>query len=183
MAEITGSSLRTGVDASLQQVGCVITSSDTVENFNNSSCHQDSKIPDPKAPVDFRLISVVPKLSRLVERTTVRSYLYPAFNSSTVSVRLGNICAFRPVRSTPASIIALLQHISSLLLNSEFVAVINMHYSSAFDAILHSSLMTKLKKLDISDRIHNWFINYFQDRGHTTRFTGMTSYVAFINAA
>lgn len=40
--------------------------------------------------------------------------------------------------------------------------------------------MAELGPLDLPDHIYNWFIN-FQNRRHTTRFSGGLSEVAFVN--
>src|SRR5688572_27824019 len=91
--------------------------------------------------------------------------------------------AFRPTASTTAAIIVLLQQVSSMLLTNDFVAVISMDFSKAFDTVRHSTLMSKLGSLDLPDEIYNWLVNYFQERDHITKHLGLLSALAEINAS
>jgi len=58
-----------------------------------------------------------------------------------------------------------------------------MDLTKAFDTVRHSSLMLKLGSLEIPDHAYNWLANYFQNRGHVTRFGGVISEAAAINAS
>src|ERR1043165_9268955 len=52
-----------------------------------------------------------------------------------------------------------------------------------FDTIRHHSLLQKLGNIDIPDHIFNWLSNYFHDRRHITKFQGVVSSIASINAS
>src|ERR1043165_5788263 len=83
----------------------------------------------------------------------------------------------------PAAIIALLHHIFTLLQEHEYVIMVSMDFSKAFDTIRHHSLLQKLGIIDIPDHIFNWLSNYFLDRRHITKCQGVVSSIASINAS
>ena len=47
----------------------------------------------------------------------------------------------------------------------------------------HSTTLTNLASLPLSDQIYNWFVNFFQDHSHCTRFLGSLSSSRTINAS
>jgi hypothetical protein len=70
-----------------------------------------------------------------------------------------------------------------LLRTNDFVVIISTDYSKAFDTVRHSTLAEKLNRLDISDHVYNWIVNYLKNRGHITRFATELSLIARINAS
>ena len=70
-----------------------------------------------------------------------------------------------------------------MLQTNEFVLVVYMDLTKAFDTVRHSSLMLKLGSLEIPDHAYNWLVNYFLNRGHVTGFWGVISEAAAINAS
>src|SRR6218665_1432790 len=85
--------------------------------------------------------------------------------------------------STTAAVTAFLHHQTELLKSNDFVVVISTYYSKAFDTFRHDTFVQILNTLDISDNIYNWFLEYFRDRGHVTKFADVTSSIARINAS
>src|SRR6218665_548166 len=70
-----------------------------------------------------------------------------------------------------------------MLQTNEYVAIIHVDYSKAFDTVGHSSLMLKMCTIDLPDQIYNWVVNYFNQRGHITSHRGIMSSLAMINAS
>jgi len=70
------------------------------------------KVPAPTSSSDYRPLSVVPILSRIVERAIVRANIYPEFCRSPMSVELTDQFAFRPTGSTTVAIITILFYIT-----------------------------------------------------------------------
>ena len=71
-----------------------------------------SSIPKGSAPTqhaDFRPISVTPVLTRIMERTVVQDFIYPTFHNPPESLTFHGQFAFRPIGSTMAAIITLLE--------------------------------------------------------------------------
>lgn len=70
-----------------------------------------------------------------------------------------------------------------MLSADDFVAVISMDYSKAFDTVSHYPLLQKPVSRDIPDHIYNWLANNFQSRGHITRFLGLASEPKSLNSS
>ena len=62
-----------------------------------------------------------------------------------------NQFAFRPSGSCTAALIAILGDISELLRTSEFVVLIALNFSRAFDSIRHEELFDIFSKLGFQD--------------------------------
>jgi len=89
----------------------------------------------PKLHADFRRISIMPDLTRIMERAVVQQFLYPAFLSPPLTLILHDQFAFRPTGSTTAAIISLLSIITNILLTIPYVIVISLDFSTVFNAI------------------------------------------------
>ena len=76
-------------------------------------------------------------LSTMVERIVVRIYLYLAVRNLQFSGKVVDQYAFRPTGSTTAALIALFQQLSNILQNNEYVMLVSMYFSRAFDTIAH----------------------------------------------
>jgi len=73
--------------------------------------------------------------------------------------------------------------VTSLLLTEQFVRVVVLDYSRAFDSLRHSTLHENLEKLPLPDNVHNWLTDFFEGDSHSTRFDGLTSTLRPINAS
>src|SRR6218665_2460384 len=132
---------------------------------------------------DYRPISVVPVLSRVLERLVVDRFIYPALVEPPMNSLIQDQFAFRPSGSTTAALVDLLQKTSNLLLNHEYVLIISVDFMKAFDRVRHNTLSQKLLLLNLPDHIHNWMVDYFMDRGHSTHLADVASMIAWINAS
>lgn len=74
-----------------------------------------SNLDSPTLPSDFRPISIVPVLSRLVEQDLVHTNMYSSFQAQPMSIHLADQYAFRPTVSTNTALISILQQTSSVL--------------------------------------------------------------------
>ena len=83
----------------------------------------------------------------MVERLVVQTYIYPAFEDDAARCNLQDQYAFRPTGSTTAAIIAILQTVSDLLNTNDYVIIIALDFSKAFDTLRHSTLASKLAQL------------------------------------
>lgn len=64
----------------------------------------------------------------------------------------------------------------------QYVRVISLDFSKAFDTVRHASIAESLSRLPLKDSIFNWFINYFDSHCHSTNFKGHISNPLSINA-
>ena len=92
------------------------------------------KIQDPQQTSEYCPISVLPILSRLIEKLVVNN-LYPALQLPQISASIGDQYAFRPTGSTTVAVIDLFQNLSNLLKDNDYVVLISMDFSHAFDTV------------------------------------------------
>jgi hypothetical protein len=145
--------------------------------------HPIPKVPAPKVLSDMRPISVLPILSRTLERLVVHNYLNPAFCNLPNSLSIFNQFAYRPTSSTTAALAVMLAHITDLLVDHQHVFVITFDYSKAFDTLRHTSVAAKLSLLDLPYSIYNWILDFLSNRSHCTRFQDNISQPATISAS
>jgi len=141
------------------------------------------KVSSPKTHADFRPISITPVLTRTMERIIVRQFLYSAFLAPPPTMTLSDQFAFRPTGSTTAALIQLLQAITSLLITNQYVIVIALDFSKAFDTVRHHTLLEKLAQFDVPDNIYNWMVNFFSGHLHCTSYRGETSALLEISSS
>ena len=65
--------------------------------------------------------------------------------------------------------------------NNDFVVIIALDFSKAFDTVRHSTLLVKLAQLDLPDEVYNWLVDYFAGHKHLTQYGGATSTMLPIN--
>ena len=129
-----------------------------------------AKTKTPSSCTDYRPISITPVLSRIFEKILVNNLIYPAFCDPSIAPSLTNQFAFRPTGSTTAALISLLHRVTNLLENNQYVHIISLDFSKAFDTVRHSSLFLKLAKVrTVPDELFNFLISYYSNRNHSTR--------------
>ena len=73
--------------------------------------------------------------------------------------------AYRPNRSTDDAIaIALHTALSHLDKRNTYVSMLFIDYSSAFNTIVPSKLITKLRILGLNTSLHNWILDFLTGR-------------------
>jgi len=84
--------------------------------------------------------------------------------------------AFRPSGSTTAALVYLFHQLTHLLQKYEYVHLIALDFSKAFDSVKHSNtLAEKFAELPIKDNVYNWIVNFLTDRQHQTKAKGSKS--------
>lgn len=137
----------------------------------------------PATCQDYRPISITSILSRVMEKSLVKSVLYPVLTYPDYSQLFSDQFGFRPTGSTTAALIYLFHQVSSLLQDHDYVHIIGLDFSKAFDSVRHSSLTSKLANFPISDCLYNWIIDYLHARQHQTKAGGQKSSFLAINAS
>jgi len=128
------------------------------------------KTTTPQEHADCRPISITPVLSRAFERECI----YPAIPEPPVQLSCTDQYAFRPTGSTTAALVTILQSVTELLSCNSYVVVIALDFSKAFDALRHSTLLSKMASI-IPDEVYNWLVDFFAGYSHCTKFHGCTS--------
>ena len=124
------------------------------------------KVSAPKQHAYFHPISVTPVLTPIMEQLVVRQYLSPL--SPPLALQFTDQFAFRPTGSTTAAIVTLLHILTDLPTTNQYVIVISLDFSEAFDTVHHSALLNKLSLLDLPDYVYNWCVHYFSGHSHCT---------------
>jgi hypothetical protein len=141
------------------------------------------KVTRPTKPADYRPISVTAILCRQLEKFIVHRFFHPFLLDPELNQEFSDQYAFRPTGSTTAAVTALLTDLMELLQENQYVHLIALDLTKAFDMVRHSSLAEQLAELPIPDFIYNWEIAFLEDREHCTKFKESISPLIRINAS
>jgi hypothetical protein len=119
----------------------------------------------------------------LLEKLIVRLYIYPILTNHVENRPFADQFAFRPSGSTSAALIAITDCILNSLKSEPYVRLISLDFSKAFDTVRHSYLADQLASLPIPVNIFNWILSLLSNRSHCTKFRGVISSLAHINAS
>ena len=115
-----------------------ISQSHVPSQWKTAIIHPIAKVNKPTLPSDFRPISVVPIISRTLEKLVVRSHLYPILENPSCCHMFKDQHAFRPTGSTTAAIISILHTITNILKDYPHAILISLDFSKPFDTVRHS---------------------------------------------
>ena len=132
---------------------------------------------------DFCPISVTSILCRLLEKLIITKFLYPVLTHTDCNSLFRDQFAFRPTGSTSATLINLLHTITLLLQNHDYVHLIGLDFSKAFDSVQHFTVIQKLSEFPIPSCVHNWMTEYLETRQHCTKYNSIISTFLQINAS
>ena len=149
----------------LHLVNSSISLSDVPQSWKHSIVHPIHKNGDPSNPSNFRPISIVPVISKIVERAVHQQlYNYLAKNHLLSSTQHG----FRPRHSTETALISISDHILSANDRGELSLLCLLDLSKCFDVIDHDKLLTKLQLYGIDI---TWFSAYLRNHTQSVSFT------------
>ena len=112
------------------------------------------KTSQPQTCQQFKPISVTPILSRIMEKLlsvgffTLFCVITPCFSL------LVSQFAFRPSGSTTSALIFLLHQLTNLLEKHDYVPLIALDFSKAFDTVRHISLLQKMADFPLPDNVY-----------------------------
>ena len=123
-------------------------------------------------------------LARIFDKVVCKECLNQILVNDLSMNKLQNQYAFHPTASCECCLIALLDKLTEMLSDdsNEFVLLISLDISKAFDAIKHSCVFQALKNFTIPESLYKWIISYLTGRKHCTRFKNVISPVATFNA-
>ena len=130
------------------------------------------KADDPMEFINYRPISILPVLSKILEKVVLKRLLdflnkHDILNSSQFG--------FRKHHSTTLALIDLIDNISNSLDNKDYTIGVFLDLSKAFDTINHEILLNKLSYYSIRGRQLTWFSNYLSNRQQYVNFNGTSS--------
>ena len=119
---------------------------------------------DPKK--ELRPIFLPPALSEIAEDFVVFICIKPALETMADPNQFDNI-------SGSSTVLALISMVHNWLQATDgyvaSVGVLLFDYRKAFDMIDHSTLVAKLKQVDIPNSITNWIIDFLSDRSQKAK--------------
>ena len=155
--------LKTGFPATcdviLHIINTCITRSDIPDQWKHSIVHPIFKSGNPSDPTNFRPISLVPVIMKVVERVVHQQlYHYLSQNHLLACTQHG----FRPRHSTETALLSVTDRILAATDRGEVSMLCLVDLSKCFDVIDHELLIGKLEMHGIET---SWFTAYLQ--GHT----------------
>ena len=127
---------------------------------------------------NYRPVSVLPFFSKILERL-MYNRLISFINKHKLLYNLQ--FGFRDEYSTNIAMIYLIDKISNLLDNGEYVLGLFLDFTKAFDTVNHKILLRKLEHLGIRGTPLNWFENYLNNRSQYVDFEGVSSQTQVIS--
>ena len=142
----------------LHLVNSCLATSDYPDPWKHSIIHPIFKSGDPSDPSNFRPISIIPIISKVVERVVQRQlYHYLSYNHLLSSTQHG----FRPRHSTETALMTVTDDILGATDRGEISLLCLIDLSKCFDVINHEILLRKMQLYGIDTK---WFSAYL--RGH-----------------
>ena len=141
----------------LHLVNSSIILSDVPPSWKHSLVHPILKSGDPSNPSNFRPISIVPVIAKIVERA-VHQQLYAYLSEN--HLLSPNQHGFRPHHSTETALTSISDHILSSFDHGEVSLLCLLDLTKCFDVIDHSKLLSKLQAHGIDP---SWFSAYLKD--------------------
>ena len=128
---------------------------------------------------NFRPISILPACSKLLEKC-VQNQLFQHLSSN--NLLFSHQAGFRPGHSTQSLLLYCTDKWYKSLDRREYIAVLFLDVSKAFDTVNHSLLLSKLHLLGLDPSAVLWFKSYLSDRSQVTCIDGSSSSPGFLSS-
>ena len=176
--DISGKALRLALPALLSPitrlVNRIITTQKIPRELKLAKVTPIFKTGDRNNPSNYRPISVLPLISKVLERTVADQLMnHLETNSLLADAQYG----FRKKHSTATCLLQLTEEIRRSLDVKKAVGVVALDLSKAFDSIDHQLLLTKLPSFGIrtNTNTYRFFKNYLEDRRQKVKLDGISS--------
>ena len=131
---------------------------------------------DRVSPSNYRPISLLPVCSKLLEKC-VQQQLSSHLHSNELLFPYQS--GFRPMHSTQTLLLHCLDDWYKALDRKQYVGVVFLDISKAFDTVNHDLLLAKLSQLGLSPSAVAWFQSYVSNRSQVTRVGDSLSSLGF----
>ena len=126
----------------------------------------------------YRLIAVLPVLSKILERHVMRS-LTNYLNENNLIFKYRS--AFRDNHSSETALIKLTDELLFNMDNDKVTEMILIDFKKGFDLVNHETLLQKLQMYGLRDSAVKWFHSYLSDRQQCVKVNGCASSLLAIN--
>ena len=155
-------------DTLLHIINTCLSNSDFPSSWKHSIVHPIFKSGDPSNPTNFRPISIVPVIAKIVERLVQRQlYYYLSTNFLLSPTQHG----FRPRHSTETALVSITDRIIAATDRGEISILCLIDLSKCFDTIDHDILLSKLCQYGVDT---SWFASYLSEHSQAVKFTDNT---------
>lgn len=120
------------------------------------------KLDKPTSPSDYRPISRLPILSKVLERLFVNKFLMPHLKDRISSSQFAYVP--RAGSGTTSALTLLNDHILRFLDTPGAVRILSADYSKAFDKIGHDIILKAMANFNFPKAVVTWAANYLSDR-------------------
>ena len=121
---------------------------------------------------NYRPISILPTLSKILERSAVNQLTEYLEKNNLISP---NQHAYRKQHSTITCLTEVINHVYNLLENKKHTAIASLDLSKAFDSIDHELILKKLTNLGLKTEAVLYIKSYLANRKQVTKFKNFTS--------
>ena len=125
------------------------------------------KLPKPKSPNDYRPITVLPLMSKPIEKVVAKQ-LNAWLENDRILYRTQS--GFRRGFSTETILMYVKQKIQEHINTSHMCFLVILDFSKAFDCVAHDILIRKLHSYGMGKRSLRWFASYLGNRTVCTKF-------------
>ena len=116
---------------------------------------------------NYRPISILPTLSKVIERAAVNQLVKYLEEKKLLSRHQH---AYRQSHSTVTCLVELTNYLYSLLDKKKLIAIASLDLSKAFDSISHKLILKKLAAFGLGRSTVTWIKSYLTNRKQTTKF-------------
>ena len=121
---------------------------------------------EPAAASDFRPISLLPAISKIIEKIAC-SQMCDFFKGDMALDKLQS--AYKKFHSTNTALLNITDDIYQSMDKSQITILILLDYSKAFDCANHRLIFAKLKAAGFQDEALSWILSYLSDRKQKVR--------------
>ena len=120
-----------------------------------------NKCPNPAYPTDYRPVSILSVLSKMLEKVVYSQVSEYLVNNNLLDLYQSG---FRKYHSTTTALLKITDDMFNAIDQSEVSFLVLLDYSKAFDTVNHRLLLAKMEKLGLSEFVLSWFSSYLTDR-------------------
>ena len=158
-----------GITAITHIVNCSIVNGVFPSNWKMANVIPVPKLSNPSKVTDYRPISLLCTLSKLVEKAVSKQILlYLEENNLLERLQSG----FKKKHNTATALLKISDDIFSNIDAAEITFLVLLDYSKAFDTVLHKLLLAKLLSMGFGDMALNWVGSYLSDRCQRVKSNG-----------
>lgn len=158
--------LKASLDQLEYLINLIIDTNDIPSQWKKAMVTPIYKADDPRTPGNYRPISVLPLMSKLLEKS-VHIQLTDYLNKNNLLNK--NQFGFRQGYSTHKSIGTLLSDIYKNINNKHFTKICYIDLKKAFDTVSHQILFRKMESVGVGPKELQWFKNYLSGRVQTMK--------------